>query len=356
MTSVRVHLNRVAGTMRVRAQQDPRDGVTYRVISRALAARHAAGVDGSLPIARAAAELAQLLGTAGEPELLVLGDRARIDLTTLLRPETDEILFPRTVQPELRQIFSLMGDRVAKHVGVDLRGYGVGRGDRVRARDSSVAANAQDVATGLGFGDIDVYVSARQPWAMAAEPTSPVSLVLGKAIAQGDARGVRFAAGSALKLAQTHLAIPARLPPDDLGILVVALLRLFQTDFPSRGLDEAAITTQMQKLKRLIPTGLASEIRPFAFAVDAQAFSHYDVSRDLKIAGLRAGLVAAGSLMAGLHILATQAHEIAQDQTTTRGDAAPQIRAADVPSFLADPIAQGLISFALSEDHALVAR
>src|SRR6185503_11765290 len=50
MTSVRVHLNRVAGTMRVRATNDPRDGIAYRVISRAMSARAGVGVDGSLPI------------------------------------------------------------------------------------------------------------------------------------------------------------------------------------------------------------------------------------------------------------------------------------------------------------------
>src|SRR6185503_18293575 len=60
MTSVRVHLNRVAGTMRVRLQQDPKEGVAYRVISRAMSARGAAGVSGSSRIARAAAELADL--------------------------------------------------------------------------------------------------------------------------------------------------------------------------------------------------------------------------------------------------------------------------------------------------------
>ena len=93
----------------------------------------------------------------------------------------------------------------------------------------------------------------------------------------------------------------------------------------------------MQKLKRLIPTGLATELRPFAFAVDAQAFSYQAVSRDLRVAGLRAGLIASGALTAGLGILA------AREQT-------------DVPSFLADPVAQGLVSFALSEDHATIAR
>jgi tetratricopeptide (TPR) repeat protein len=337
MTSVRVHLNRVAGTMRVRAANDPRDGVAYRVISRAMAARAAVGVNGSLAVARAGAELATLLGAAAEPERMLLAEPTRVDLSPLLRAEADEVLFPRGVQTELRQIFTLLGDRVAKHVGVDLRAYGVGRGDRLRARDSAVAAHAQDVATGLGFGEIDVYVSARVPFAMVAEPTSPASLVIGQAIAQGDSKAVRFAAGAALKLAQAHLAIPARLPADELGILAVALLRQFQEKFPSAGLDEAAIATQIQKLKRLIPTNLASELRPYAFAIDPSQFSYQGLSRDLRIAGLRAGLIAGGSLVAGLGVLATQA-------------------GTDVPSFLADPVAQGLITFALGEDHATLSR
>ena len=267
---------------------------------------------------------------------MLLAEPARVDLSQLLRPDADEVLFPRGVQPELRQIFQLLGDRVAKHVGVDLRAYGVGRGDRLRAGDGSVAAHAQDVATGLGFGDIDVYVSARQPFAMAAEPTSPASLVLGQAIAQSDPRAVRFAAGTALKLAQVSLAIPARLPPDDLGVLVVALVRLFQGEFPARGLDEGAVAGQMQKLRRLIPTGLMNELKPFALAVDAGHFDHQQLARDLKIAGLRAGLIAGGSLVAGLRQLAAQA-------------------GTDVPSFLADPVAQGLVTFALGEDHAALA-
>jgi tetratricopeptide (TPR) repeat protein len=340
MQSVRVHLNRVAGTMRIRVAQDPKDGIAYRVIARAMAARSAAGVEGSIPIARAAAELAMLLGASGEPERLLLAEHRRADLAPLLRPDADEVLFPRSLQVELRQLFTLLGDRIAKHVGVDLRAYGVGRGDRLRAsggQSSPVAVHAQDVATGLGFGEIDVYVSTRQPYAMAAEPTSPVSLVIGQAIAQGDAAGIRFAAGAALKLAQASLAIPARLSEADLGVLLVALLRLFQPDFPQEHLEEAAIATQMQKLKRLIPSGLMSELKPFALAIDGAHFKHEQVARDLRIAGLRAGLVAAGSILAGLNILAAHA-------------------GTDVPSFLADPVAQGLITFALGEDHATVTR
>jgi tetratricopeptide (TPR) repeat protein len=337
MTSVRVHLNRVAGAMRARVAADPQDGVAYRVIARAMSARAAANVAGSLPIARAAAELADLLGASGDPEQKLLQISRPVDLMMLTRPDADEVIFARGVPVELRHIFILLGDRIAKHVGVDLRPYGVTRGDRLRARDNPVAAVAQSVASGLGFGDIDVYISNRQPWVMVAEPTSPVSLVIGSAIAGAGGDTIRFAAGGALKLARASLAIPARLPTDDLGVLVLALLRLFQPEFPIIDVDPDAVAAQAQKLRRLIPNGLMNELKPFALAIDAQRFRHADFSRDLKVAAFRAGLVASGSLLAGLRILSSQV-------------------GGELPGFLADPIAQGLIAFALGEDHAMVAR
>ena len=336
-TSVRVHLNRVAGAMRARVAADPKDGVAYRVIARAMAARATANVGGSLPIARAAAELADLLGASGEPEQRLLQQPRTPDLALLTRPEADEALFARGAPVELRHMFQLLGDRIAKHVGVDLRPYGVTRGDRLRARDNPVAAVAQAVATGLGFGDIDVYISNRQPWVMVAEPTSPVSLVIGASIAAAGGDAIRFAAGGALKLAQASLAIPARLPVDEVGVLVVALLRLFQPDFPIVDIDADAVAAQTQKLRRLIPTSLMNELKPFALAIDGQRFRHNELSRDLKIAALRAGLAASGSLLAGLRILSAQ-------------------MGAELPAFLADPVAQGLVAFALSEDYAVVTR
>ncbi len=337
VTSARVHLNRVAGTMRARVQANPKDGVPYRVIARAMAARAASNAPGSMPIARAAAQLAEMLGAAGDAETRLLAIDTRPNLAQLIKPEADDVIFPRGIPLELRQLFQLLGDRIAKHVGVNVQAYGVSRGDRVRAKDSPVAAVAQSVATSLGFGEIDVYLSGRQPWVMVAEPTSPVSLVIGVAITNSGGDAIRFAAGGALKMQQASLAIPARLPADELGVLVVALLRLFQPDFPTHQLDADAVATQFQKLRRLIPTNLMNELRPFALAIDPIAFRHTDLARDLRVAQLRAGLVASGSLLAGLQILAAS-------------------EGAELPGFLADPVAQGLVSFALGEDHAAVAR
>nr|MBA2542495.1 hypothetical protein [Deltaproteobacteria bacterium] len=337
LQSARVHLNRVVGTMRARVAQAPLEGVPYRVIARAMSARAATNTPGSLPIARAAAQLADLLGSAGEPEQKLLANDTRPDLAQLMKPEADDVIFPRGIPLELRQVFQLLGDRIAKHVGVNVQAYGVSRGDRVRAKDNPVAAVAQSVATSMGFGEIDVYLSGRQPWVMVAEPTSPVSLVLGISITNSGGDAIRFATGGALKMAQASLAIPARLPIDELGVLVIALLRLFQPDFPAHKLDADAVTSQHQKLRRLIPTNLMNELRPFALAIDPIAFRHDALARDLRIAQLRAGLVASGSLLAGLRILASQV-------------------GAELPGFLADPVAQGLVSFALGEDHAAVAR
>ncbi len=226
---------------------------------------------------------------------------------------------------------------MAKHVGVNLQPYGVTRGDRLRVREHPTATVAQSVASQMGFGEIDVYVSTKQPWTMVAEPTSPVSLILGSAIAAAGGDAIRFATGGALHLARVSLAIPARLPVDELGVLVTALLRLFQPDFPGLAVDADGVASQLQKLRRLIPTGLLNELRPYALAVDGNTFGHRELARDLRIGSLRAGLVASSSLIAGLTILAGQSD-------------------ASLPSFLADPVAQGLITFALGEEYAAVAR
>jgi hypothetical protein len=95
------------------------------------------------------------------------------------------------------------------------------------------------------------------------------------------------------------------------------------------------VVAQAQKLRRLIPTNLLTELRPIALAIDP-TFTAQDLARDLKLAGLRAGLVASGSVSAGLRMLAAQA-------------------GVELPVFLADPIARDLIAFAISEDHALIA-
>jgi|GEM_PF-1995126 len=331
--SIRVHLGMVAAAMRQRVAQQLEPGA-FRVLARVARARHDAGVPGQGAVNRNAVDIARMCGVdASEPV-----PPTPIHLGGLLRAEADEVLWPQAITPELRQIFTLLGDRLAKHVGIDLRPYGVTRGDRLRAKDSPVAAAAQEVAEGFGLGEIDVFVSQRQPFAMVAEPTSPLSLVLGAAIADPNRlAAVRFAAAGALRLASAQLGILARLPEDELGVLVVALLRLFQPELPYLAIDNDQVVAQQQRLRRLIPSSLMNELRPYALGVHAASFDHRALARGLDTAAHRAGLVAAGGASAALGVLIARAGA---------SDLATAYRTISVAE---------LVQFAVSEDFAALA-
>ncbi len=303
-TSIRIHLTKVAGTMRSRIEDNPRTPEPYQVLSRTMTDRATAMAPGSEAVARIAAELAVLTGGNAEPERILYEREATPKVAALTSPDADDLLFPRTLAGELRQMFHLLGDRLAKHVGVDLRVYGATRGERLRAKDSAVARVAQEVATALGFGEIDVYIAPRMPWVYVTEPTSPVSLILGKELAAGSEARVRFAAAAALKLASSSLSIAARLPAEDLGVLVIALLRLFHPELQPPSVDAGQVAAQLQKLRRLIPTSLLNDLRPYALAIDGSRLDPEALSRDLRHAGLRAGVVATQSILPGLEILA----------------------------------------------------
>lgn len=341
-TSIRIHLTRVAGVMRSRIEANPRDAEAYQVLSRAMVDRESAAAPGSLAVARIAAELALLTSGAAGASSEELGAERRLiaesqapRVAALLAADANDLLFPRTVQGELRQMFHLLGDRLAKHVGVDLRAYGTTRGERLRAKESPVARVSQEVATDLGFGEIDVFVAPRLPWVTATEPTNPVSLILGKDLAAGSEARVRFAAASALKLASCSLSIAARLPAEELGVLVVALLRLFTPELPASNVDQAAVAAQVQKLKRLIPTNLINELRPYALSLDASRLDPVALSTDLRAAGLRAGVVATQSILPALEIIAG-------------GE--------DPAAALTNPMAADLLKFALGEDLVALSR
>jgi hypothetical protein len=136
---------------------------------------------------------------------------------------------------------------------------------------------------------------------MASEPTNPVTLVVGSAIAS-EPRGLRFAAGAALKLAQMSLAVPARLPSEELGALVLAALHLSRPDLAISGISIDAAAAYLHKLRKLVPTATAAEVRRASAGVST--FSARGLARDLKIVALRAGLAASGTVRPGLVMLA----------------------------------------------------
>jgi hypothetical protein len=84
----------------------------------------------------------------------------------------------------------------------------------------------------------------------------------------------------------------------------------------------------MQRLRKLVPAAALADARPLAIA--ASSGNVQALARDLKIAGLRAGLAASGSLVGSLSAVAGAV-------------------GTGIQNILSDPIGRGLISFALSE-------
>jgi len=120
-------------------------------------------------------------------------------------------------------------------------------------------------------------------------------------------------------------------------VLVVALLRLFQPDMPYLAVDNDQVGSQLQRLKRLVPSGLMSELRPYALAFHAAAFDHRVLARDLELASHRAGLIAAGGAAAPLRVLLAK------------------YGAPDLAQGMSNPVVSELVRFAISEDHAAMA-
>ena len=335
--AMRVHLNRVLATMRSQLVASPSDSQAYHVIARAMAARERAGVPGSRVVARCAAELVLATGGGGDKDrqLAAEANEGRPKVTRLASSEIDDALFPDVVSNAVRQIFGLVGDRIAKHVGIDLRRYGVGRADRLKNNNAPIARIAEAMAAEMEVPAPVIYVSKKEKRVLVVEPTNPLSLVVGTEVLESaDEKQLAFAVGRSLKLALSSFAVPARMTVEEFGVLMVAMLRQFAPEFTSLAVDSDAVAAQQQRLRRLIPSSLIQQLRPFAINIAGPDFNHEALYRGILEAGNRAGLLACGSIKSAVAILSTLAGLGSVDE-----------------GFF-DPDISTLVRFSVSEDHA----
>ena len=337
-----MHLDRVIGQMRLRLGRDAFDDTAYRVLARALSARAQAGVVGSIEAARCAAEVSHALGVADEAERAMAAEAQRY-LPTAKRlgdEAIDESLFHPTVPTGFRQVFRLLHETMAKRYPPDLRRWGVGKGEKLaRGSGHPVRALADQVAADLGVEAFDLYLSTASPTALATEATEPLSLVVGTHLANADKpHQVRFAVGRALKLAVAHMAVPARLSADELGVLLAGVIRQFDPTFAPAALAMGQVSDEQQRLSRLIPKRMRDEILPFATEITGLQFDHHALSSGVIHTGNRAGLLAAGSALAGLVVLLRMGNH--KDLQAARGDA----------------FVEELLRFAVSEEHSELRR
>ncbi|WP_428265391.1 hypothetical protein, partial [Haliangium sp.] len=332
--SIRVHLDRVIGAMRLRLDDDSADGVAYRVIARAMRARHRAGVGGSLAPARCAAELALALDAGDADERGLAAETVR-GLVGLDQPGGDDLLRPQAVPPAARQLFAALGDRLAKHIGADLRRHGVSRGQRVRDPGAAAVMACEAVAGELGVEPPAVYLSEARPQAFALEPTSPPSIILGaELMAAMGPDELRFVTGRALGLERGGVLAPVSLDEDAFAVFLAALLRQFDPEFELPGIAAAAVEEEAQRLRRVVSAGLVQELLPVALGVMGAGLDPAALRAGLLETGDRVGLLACGSVAAAARWLGrVHGHD-------------------GVAAALGDPEVAALVRFAVGPDHA----
>jgi hypothetical protein len=215
----------------------------------------------------------------------------------------------------------------------------VGKNERLPRAGHPVRDLAAAIAADLGIADLDVYLSASQPTALAVELTDPISLVIGAHLANPDKPPqVRFAVGRALKLAVSYMAVPARLQMEELGVLLAAVIRQYDPTFAPPAVAIGAVADEQQKLGRLISKRLRDEVYPFATEISGMTFDHQALWRGVQHTGNRAGLIVSGSALAGLVVLLRVGNH--KDIASGRGD--PQI--------------EEFLRFAVSDEHCELRR
>ena len=335
--ALRIQLDRVARAMRARVEHDVRDAGAYQMLAKVLAARADVGVDGSSASAARAAEIATLLGSADGEVAELAKAKPPVNLRELGGVELDDLLFPSPVPPALRQLVRLLSARMAKYMAADPRSHGVGRGDR-RKRGDPAADVVLGVAHELGAGDVDIYVTAKHPHALVPLPTNPPAVILGADIADSSRPEVlRFAAGRAIKIATSGLAVLTAQTPEAAGVMIGALVRHFQDEFSPVGISAERLAEEQHRLRKLVPGSLVQEVAPYAVGVAGQRLDPREAIAGIEAAGNRAGLLACGSIRAALSALAALGGR--------PRDASPG----------ADPATAGLMRFAVSEDFTQVA-
>jgi hypothetical protein len=115
------------------------------------------------------------------------------------------------------------------------------------------------------------------------------------------------------------MALPASLGPEELGVLLAAIIRQHDPGFSPAGANRAAVAEETQRLARLIPKRLRDEIVRFAAEISGLGIDHHGLWLGTQHTGNRAGLIASGSVMAGIRVLCRLAGH--RDLAAARGDA-----------------------------------
>jgi tetratricopeptide (TPR) repeat protein len=219
-------------------------------------------------------------GTAGLSELL------------------DDLVFPDTMPACTRLLFRYGSEALNRVVPFDAKAIAAQR----LSRNHPFRALAEDLARRAGMGDIEILGSSALPSAFVTVADSPAQLVVGEELLEKlDPDEQAFLTARALKIARSQASITCRIRPDEMGLLIHALIRTELPQHAPPGHAPAALENAARRIAKQLSRKQVAELAPVLREL-AQA-PGFDASRVYTLAsgaGNRAGLLVTGSPRAAL--------------------------------------------------------
>jgi hypothetical protein len=156
----------------------------------------------------------------------------------------------------------------------------------------------------FGVASYEVYLSRTTPGMLAVENTDPPAVLLGAALLdEVTEEELQFIMGRCLWIIRKAMILPTRFAPQDLEVLIAAVVRQYSADFVPIGASEKEIGDATRQMAKAIPKKVRQELMPFALECSGPTVALRELGAAVVHTANRAGLLTSRSVHAALSVL-----------------------------------------------------
>ena len=180
-------------------------------------------------------------------------------------PRLDDLLAPEVLTDALRALLVRTGDALDAASPLDLRAL---RATALPQTAATIHAQIQELAKGMGMGQVQIMVSPQIGRTCVPCSSSPPTIVLGEALLSAPSEIARtFLVTRALKLVHARASALVRTPAAELAVVIAAWLQLFNPSWTPQGIPHAALAEAARRLQSGLPKNLGDDVGVIALDV-----------------------------------------------------------------------------------------
>ncbi len=331
-SALAMHLNRAANDLRAVIADDLDDAALWSALVEMLEQRgrkDAAGACASAAFALGLADANVVAYTDKEGGTPGVGGAAFSELL-------DDLLYPELMNPAVRVVFRYAAEALNKAAPFDLKLLGGEKLDRKHP----LRGTSQEVARWMSVPEVEIYVTDHLPYAFVPIQDAPVALLVGRTLLDNLTRGeAQFLVARALKMARAQMSLCCRVRPEEVGMMLHALIRAHAPEYTPARIDLALLDEWGKRISKYLSRKTREELLPHLIELEtADNFEPTRVYEMASTAASRAGLLATGSVPSA----ATALCKMAGMPSSTRHNAMSMSQVAET---------RDLLLFAISEAH-----